>query len=58
MAFHLPLSQNDYHLLACRAGSFQKEIPLEMEKVNIFVRYIFRYLCDSCLKQEAKHLQQ
>lgn len=57
MAFHLPLGQNGDHLLACRAVSFQKEIPLEMEKVNIFVRYISSYLHDSCLKKEAKHLQ-
>jgi len=58
MAFHLPLGQNDDQLLACKAVSFHKEIPLEMEKVNIFVRYIFSYLRDSCLKKEAKHLQE
>lgn len=55
MAFHLPLGQNDDHLLACRAVSFQKEIPLEMEKVNIFVRYIFGYLHDSCLKKPSAY---
>lgn len=58
MAFHLPRGQSADHLLLCRAVSFQKEIPLEMEKVNVFVRCIFSYVYDSCVKKEAKHLQE
>lgn len=58
MAFHLPWGQSADHLFLCRAVSLQKEIPLEMEKVNVFVRYIFSYVHDSCVKEEGKHLQE